>query len=42
MNMNTSLGARTAAAMLFPAMLFAADKTIDVTKSVITIHVDKT
>ena len=42
MNMKTSLRTWTAAAMLFPAMLFAADKTIDVTKSVVTIHVGKT
>src|SRR5712692_5038408 len=42
MNMNTSLRMWTAAAWLFPATLFAADKTIDVTKSVLTIHVGKT
>lgn len=41
-NIDSSLRTWTAAALLFPAMLFAADRTIDPTKSVINIHVGKT
>lgn len=40
MKVRTILG--TAVALLFQAALFAAEKTIDVTKSVLTIHVGKT
>src|SRR5437899_8846796 len=33
---------KTLAALLLPAVLFAADKTIDPAKSILTIHVGKT
>jgi YceI-like protein len=42
MNLNTSRRTWTATALLFPVIVFGADKTIDASKSVITIHVGKT
>lgn len=42
MNMNTIPRTLIVAAMVFPTMLWAGEKTIGVSKSVITIHVGKT